>query len=218
MERMDLARGLPELSDFCSEGPEREGDARAQLLGADDPERFGLQHFIADSYFRTYGARVDHFADHLLGLRRANGPWLAGVGYTLVAAEPLFIEQYLDAPVETEMARRLGTPVRRDQIVEVGNLAATEPGAARRVIICMTALLNQVERTWVVFTSTRSLLNSFTRLEIPTIVLARADATRLPDRGTRWGSYYDTDPHVMTANIPLGFVHLVSKRRSGNGH
>ena len=82
----------------------------------------------------------------------------------------------------------------------------------------MTALLNQVERTWVVFTSTRSLLNSFTRLEIPTIVLARADATRLPDRGTRWGSYYDTDPHVMTANIPLGFVHLVSKRRPGNGH
>ena len=130
-------------------------------------------------YFRTYGARVDHFADHLLGLRRANGPWLAGVGYTLVAAEPLFIERSLqNAPVETEIARRLGTPVRRDQIVEVGNLAATEPGAARRVIICMTALLNQVERTWVVFTSTRSLLND--RAEIPTMTLARSGSVDAP--------------------------------------
>ena len=43
---MVLARGLPELSDFCREGTEREGDVRAQLLGADDPEHEGerVQH------------------------------------------------------------------------------------------------------------------------------------------------------------------------------
>lgn len=164
-----------------------------------------------------YGARVDHFAQRLVGLRRPNGPWLAGVGYTLAGSEPLFIEHYLDQPVETEIEAKLGTAVRREQIVEVGNLAALQAGAGRRVIICMTALLNQLERTWVVFTSTRSLLNSFTHLEIPTIVLATADPLRLPDRGQNWGTYYDTHPQVMTASIPLGFLHLASKRATANG-
>ena len=32
----------------------------------------------------------------------------------------------------------------------------------------------------------------------------------LPDGGASWGTYYASDPHVMTANIPLGFRHLKS--------
>jgi hypothetical protein len=95
----------------------------------------------------------------------------------------------------------------------VGNLAASGPGAARRLIVGMTALLHRLGRTWVVFTSTRSLLNSFARLEIEPMRLAAADPARLPDRGRSWGSYYANLPQVMAASIPVGFVHLASKFR-----
>jgi hypothetical protein len=102
----------------------------------------------------------------------------------------------------------LGIEVRRDQIVEVGNLAASSAGTARRVIIDTTTLLNRMNRSWVVFTATRSLLNSFLRLGISPVFLARAEPERLADRGISWGSYYDTEPQVMIANIHLGFVQL----------
>jgi hypothetical protein len=181
------------------------------VLAPDDAERPSLQRFIAEVYFRTYGARLHHFARQLVGLRRAQGGWSAGVGYTLAGREPLFLEQYLNRPAESEIAARLGVSVRREQLVEVGNLAASSAGAARRLIVCMTGLLHGLNRTWVVFTSTRSLLNSFARLDIAPIVLAPADPMRLVDQGRDWGSYYDTHPQVMTANIPLGFGHLRSR-------
>jgi len=210
---MDQAHFLPPNTvpegDYRPSQPEV-GEA-PEVLSTDHPERASLQDFIAQSYFRTYGARVDHFAHQLMGLRRPDGPWLAGVGYTFAANKPLFIEQYLDRPVEIEIAARLRTPIGREQVVEVGNFAAVRPGGARRVIICMTELLHELGRTWVVFTSTRSLLNSFSRLGIATIVLEPADPLRLSDGGAKWGSYYETNPQVIAASIPLGFLHLVSR-------
>ena len=184
---------------------------RLQVLDREHPDRASLERFIAESYAKAYGAHVTHYADYLVGLRNASGAWTAGLGYTSAGRDPLFVEQYLDQPAEDAIGSILSVPVERDQIVEVGNLAASASGAARHIIAAMTALLNELNRTWVVFTSTRALLNSFDRLEIATITLAAADPARLPDGGASWGSYYDTDPQVMTANIPLGFIHLRSR-------
>lgn len=181
---------------------------RFEVLDREHRDRQSLERFIADTYTAAYGAHVTHYAEHLVALRHSGRGWDAGLGYTLGGRNRLFVEQYLDEPVEAAISSALGATVERNQIVEVGNLAAAGSGAARRVIVRMTALLHELGRTWVVFTSTRALLNSFSRLNIATIDLGRADPSRLPDRGANWGSYYATDPHVMTANIPLGFLHL----------
>jgi len=184
-----------------------------EVLPAEHPDRLSLQGFIAAAYRRIYDARIEHYARHLVGLRDPDGGWSAGLGYTLASPDALFVEHYLDRPVEHEIAARLGIAIHREQVVEVGNLAASGPGAARRLIVGMTALLHRLGRTWVVFTSTRSLLNSFARLEIEPMRLAAADPSRLPDRGRSWGSYYANHPQVMAASIPVGFVHLASKFR-----
>jgi len=191
-----------------------EAKPRFEVLHPGHADRESLERFIAESYRRAYGARITHYAENLVGVRDQNGAWSAGVGYTLAGRDPLFVEQYVDQPIEATIAAALGMPIDRGQVVEVGNLAASASGAARRVIVGMTALLHELGRTWVVFTSTRSLLNSFARMRISSIVLARADPSRLPGGGANWGTYYDTDPQIMTASIPLGFVHL---RRAGAG-
>ena len=178
------------------------------VLGRDDARRAALERFIAQAYARCYGARVTHYADHLVGLERSGQGWIGAVGYTMAEAGPLFIEHYLDRPVEDEIAMRTGTAVCREQIAEAGNLAAPRSGASRRVIVYMTRRLHDLGRTWVVFTGTRSLLNSFQRLGIETAVLARAEPSRIPDAGATWGSYYATGPQVVAANIPAGFAHL----------
>jgi thermostable hemolysin len=210
---MDAAPARREKLPWFSVGIEKARDAafRLQILDRAHADRASLEAFIAESYAKIYGARLTHYADHLVGLRDAAGAWTAGLGYTPATQAPLFIEQYLDQRVEDEIASILNVGIERDQIVEVGNLAATASGAARHIIVSMTALLHELNRTWVVFTSTRSLLNSFDRLRIPTITLANADPARLPDGGSNWGSYYESDPQVMTANIPLGLIHLRSR-------
>lgn len=48
--------------------------------------------------------------------------------------------------------------------MEVGNLAAASPGAARLLIVALTDLLVALGYRWVTFTGTLGLLNSFQRL------------------------------------------------------
>lgn len=189
-----------------------------EVLAAEHPDRASLERFIAETYQRVHGARIRHFAQHLAGLKRDGRNWSAGAGYTLAADVPLFIEQYLDRPVESELSARLEIPVRRDQIVEVGNLAilGREEGcSARALIVGMGRLLQVIGRPWVVFTSTQALRNSFTRLGVTPLVLGAADPARLPDGAASWGSYYDNHPQVMAANIPLGLA-LVAPREVGS--
>lgn len=183
-----------------------------QVVARGDPRRAGLERFVARSFARAYDAHIEHFAEMLVGVADAQGAWSAGVGYTPAGSTPLFVEQYLDVPIEQAIAARLGVRIERSQIVEVGNLAACVPGAARRLIVRMTGMLHRLGHTWVVFTSTRALLNAFARLDLAPIVLACADPSRLADGADRWGTYYDTSPLVMTSNIPLGFIHFLSKR------
>jgi hypothetical protein len=93
-------------------------------------------------------------------------------------------------------------------VVEAGNLAAVGPGAARSMICSLAVLLHRLQLGWVVLTGTRTLLNAFFRLGLVPIALAHASPQRLPDRGRSWGSYYQTDPIVVAADITAGLLSL----------
>jgi hypothetical protein len=181
---------------------------RLEIVGPDHPERASLQQFISQVFFQSYGAQVQHFCPYLMGCKDSRGQWLAALGYTPAAQSPLFLEHYLDCPIEQEVAARIQTPTGRDEVVEVGNLAATHAGAARALIRHMTRYLHHCGFKWVTFTATVGLLNSFMRLRMQPAVLAMADPTRLPDKGVLWGRYYDTQPQVMMGDIAAGYAQL----------
>nr|WP_315392940.1 thermostable hemolysin [uncultured Duganella sp.] len=188
--------------------PRREPPFAIERFGPGQPGRRELEAFIAASFLASYGAEVSHFCDVLLGCRDGDGRWIAALGYTLAADGPVFLEQYLDAPIETALGGRAGAAVARADIVEVGNLASTHPGAARALIVSTTRHLHGLGLRWVAFTATVSLLNSFSRLRLQPQVLAAADPARLADAGRRWGSYYDTQPKVMFGDIRYGYAQL----------
>ena len=74
-----------------------------------------------------------------------------------------------------------------------------------------TALLHQLDHTWVVFTSTRSLLNSFDRLDTAPTFLAQADPSRLPDQGRSWGKLLRHQSPGNNRELSLGFFHLLAR-------
>ena len=163
-------------------------------------QRAPLERFIAQRFREVHGARIQHFCAHLVGMRDALGRWRAAAGYTGAASGRLFLEQYLDQPVEALLGAACGAHVERGCIAEVGNLAA-EAGMGRLLVPAIGAFLYRLGYRWVVFTATRELRNALRRLRLEPLQLAPALPSRLPDAGAAWGSYYRHDPAVMGGRI-----------------
>jgi len=61
----------------------RASGGRLEHFGPHDPGRAGIEAFIADAFLKTYGARISHFCDTLVGCRDDPGHWTAALGYPL---------------------------------------------------------------------------------------------------------------------------------------
>ena len=172
------------------------------LVAVDAARRAAVQDFIRDRFAAHYQADVRHFMPCLFGLEADDGSLHGAVGCRSAAVQPLFLERYLDEPIEHVIAARSGEAVERADVVEVGNLAARGAGMSRLLIVALTRLLATEGVRWVGFTGTPALINSFRRLGIALHRLAPADPSRLGADRDEWGSYYDAGPQVMVAEVP----------------
>ncbi len=172
---------------------------------SDSDRRKELEEFIGRRFAEHYGARIRHFMPCLLGLYDAERQLQAAVGVRCGQSGALFLERYLDQPIEQRLAAHGdGTPPPRARSAEVGNLAALGAGHARLLIVALTDQLAAAGFRWVVFTGTLLLLNSFQRLGVPLIHLGAADGQRMGAELADWGSYYATNPQVMVADVQAG--------------
>lgn len=127
----------------------------------------------------------------------------AALGYQRAGDAPLFLEAYLDMPVEQAVAEVLGRPVERAAIVEIGNFASDN---ALAMIELWGAAANDLggASEVAVATLTAPLRRMFARIGLPIVVLAPADPARLGRQRGEWGSYYDQDPQVCMGLIAEG--------------
>jgi len=180
------------------------------LASPGSARRAALEQFIRQRFEQQHGARIRHFMPCLFSLENQAGQLLGAVGVRSAGSGPLFLERYLDEPIQNAIGARLGhTEPDRDELVEVGNLAADSPGAARLLIVALTDLLVALGFRWVTFTGTPPLLNSFQRLGLTPIALGEADPTRMGAELADWGSYYDSRPLVMAGDIHGGHQRLL---------
>lgn len=180
------------------------------LASPGSARRAALEQFIRQRFELQHGAHIRHFMPCLFGLENQTGQLLGAVGVRSGNSGPLFLERYLDEPIQSAIGSRLGnTEPGRGELVEVGNLAADSPGAARLLIVALTDLLVALGFRWVTFTGTPTLLNSFQRLGLTPIALGEADPARMGEELADWGSYYDNRPLVMAGDIHGGHQRLL---------
>jgi thermostable hemolysin len=173
--------------------------------GPDGAARGELESFIRAMFQRKHGACIQSFLPTLIDLRDRAGQLCGVVGYRDAAQERLFLEQYLDAPVELEVARVCGQPVDRATIAEVGNLAASSCRAARVLAAQLPRRLVAAGHRWIVFTGTRAVRQLLASLDAPIVDLGAADPARLAAGAACWGRYYETEPRVLAGYLPLSF-------------
>ena len=173
-----------------------------EVYTRETPGRAHVQDFVRDIYAERYGAHISEFAPVLLALRDAQGALIAAVGYRCAALEPLFLERYLDVPVEQALLGLGVPPSARHNMVEVAHLVALRPGEGRRMMAELGRWLGQQGTHWVVSTVTRELRHLFLRMGIAPLALGVADPERLGDRAGDWGSYYEHEPVVLAVALP----------------
>ena len=175
---------------------ERPFDVHFSQPGAAD--RAEIERFIGDVFREAYGAEIKRFKPCLMSLRDHDNRLAAACGFRSAALEPLFLETYLDQPIEAVLSERVGFPVRRDDIVGVGNFSVAEPGMARYLITAINDHLHDTSNQWAVFTAVPVLRNAFIKMGMNPVILGDANKSRLPpEEQEEWGSYYAQKPQVM---------------------
>ena len=180
-----------------------------QLQGARIDERMEAESFVRQAFLTAYAARVEHFLPELMALRNSSGHLLGVLGLRHPGSGPLFLEQYLELPVEQILAAAISSPIDRNDLMEVGNFAVGAAGGGRWLITALTAYLHAAGHGWAVFTCGPMLQNAFDRLGIKLVDLAAADPVHLShEESLRWGSYYEHKPRVMAANVNQSYAVL----------
>ncbi|MBV1932298.1 MAG: thermostable hemolysin [Porticoccaceae bacterium] len=196
-EQATLAAGGVQVAEFA-------------LHSVTSMQRKQLESYIAKQYNGIYGATITNFMPSLLSMSRA-GQLQAAVGVRPASDETLFLEHYLDKPIEQEIAALAKLPVDRQSVVEIGNLVATGKGGSQLLFVLMTAVLEAAGFQWFVFTATPQVEKLIKRLHFCPYPLTYADARRLDNpccdatgsasQGESWGTYYDSRPKVMAGDI-----------------
>lgn len=162
------------------------------------PDRSDIEQFIHDVFASTYGADVQHFMPELVSLRDEEGALVAAFGLRKAAKSTLFLEQYLDEPIETLISKRFHQPVARAQITEIGNLAVSNPRNAGILIAHVIQHSLDIGIEWGVATAHHSLQNGLVKGGRDVFALQAADPARLnPVELTTWGTYYSNAPQVV---------------------
>lgn len=185
---------------IASRSPAAAFDVR---LYPQDRPRAGVEHYIARRYAQCHGARVSGFMPWLLAAERG-GRFAAVLGFRLAGDGVLFLERYLEHPVETVIAGSVRRPVQRDTVIEIGNLAASSPRASRLLITLLVEALRRGGFRWIVFTATRRVRELVQDMGFPLGVLAAADPVRLGEERAAWGRYYDAEPMLMVGDLAVG--------------
>ena len=171
------------------------------------PERALVERFITEVYARAYGARIRVQYPVLMSIRDRDGKLLAALGFRPAAEQALFLERYLEQPVESLLV------VPRSHIVEIGNLASAGGGTSLFLYAALAAYLHHKGFTWAVATGTGTLEQRLVQLGLQPRKLACAAPLSLQPADEDWGRYYEARPSVLAGSIETGLRRL--QRRLG---
>ncbi len=202
MEAIKIQSGAPH--DYAQQRKERFLTTHMPIRFDIEPsaEKDQVNSHVKKCFAEIYGAQVKTFEPYILSTFNERGI-VATIGFQPAATKkPLFLESYLDTPVEQTLTKCLNQPIDREKIVEVGNLSSSHKGSASRILFILSvAILHQAGFKWVTFTATKQVQRLLGKLNLETLPICEANPKRLADQGASWGSYYDDKPMVVVGNL-----------------
>lgn len=188
--------------------------AHVAVAAVDQPQREAFEAFVAGRFAQAYGARIAATYPLIAGLLAPDGEVLAAAGVRFAEHGPLFLEAYLDAPIEADVSRVLGCPASREAIVEIGAFASTHPAWSMQLFQALPPWLAAAAgRRFAVATLRPELARMLSRAGFGLRPIADADPARLGDDAAAWGSYYAGAPKVYAGRVGGGETLALMRER-----
>jgi hypothetical protein len=185
------------------------------VLDLAHPRRAEAERLIKRVYRECFRAAIGVDFPVLIGVADASGAIVAAAGCRLAKVGPLFLERYLDEPIERALARLAGANVERADIAEIGALATTGDGAAIALFAALARHLHQEGAVYAAATATRRLRRAFRAFGFGAREIAAADPARLAEHAKAWGDYCDQEPIVVAGRVEAGCARF--QRGAGAG-
>lgn len=163
------------------------------------------ERLIEAVYASTFSVRLAGHFPVLIAVVDEDNRVVAAAGCRRADDEPLFLEQYLDEPIERVLARQVNAPVARSEVMEIGSLAATGVGpAAQMLFAALAAYLYEEGAIYAVATATRRLRSAFRAFGFGANEIASANLAKLANGGAGWRGYFQHDPVVVWGHVASG--------------
>jgi len=187
---IDSQQGLPVTALF---------PGRFQVADRWSPVRPDLENAIRNAYGRHFGAAVSGFMPYLASYASDLGQGV--LGYRPASDGALYLENYLELPIESMLARLVRRPVSRDAVVEVGQFAVDDRRVVGLLFTELVPFLREQGYEWICFTATHKIRRLLEKAGLRGLVIATAREDAVRGESDRWGSYYDNDPLVVVGRL-----------------
>lgn len=167
---------------------------------------------IEGVYLSTFNVEIRSHFPLLIGVLNGEGTVVAAAGCRIASDEPLFLEQYLEEPIELALAHAEGHEIRRDRIGEIGSLA-TAGGGSPLLFSAIASHLRERGVSHAVATATRRLRRAFAAFGFGAGEIATACPAKLPNSGRDWGRYFEHDPVVVWGRVSAGLRRAETRAR-----
>ena len=173
-----------------------------QATEGDDLHRIACE-FTKDQYEARFGCTLTEFYPNTVSVYE-DGVLTAVAGFRGAGTGKLFLEQYLETPIEQCIWAKFTPPAERHEIVELGGFAATSRRAALPLMIYLAPALYELGYKKLVCTANKPIQMCLRTLGLDPIFVADADQGKLKTSDEDWGTYYNGQPQVFTGDIEAG--------------
>jgi len=170
------------------------------LAEPDSHMRKELESRIRTGFGQHFQACIEGFMPELAVYRHASSAE-GVIGIRNAGDEPLFLESYLDRPIELAVRQLAGTSVQRSQIAEVGQFVISDRATVADFFRDLVPFLQSQGFEWVCFTGTNRIRALLTRIGFEGCPVANATRDRIWASKENWGSYYDHEPVVIVGKL-----------------
>lgn len=174
------------------------------LYAPQDAGRADAELAVRQIFRKVYNADIDDFSSLLITAESQDCDEAsidAVIGLRHAGDEKLFLEHYLDRPIEQQLAQKHDLPLSRQGFIEIGNLVASRPGISRQLFIALAFALAEAGIEWVAFTATRQVSQLLHKLAMQPVVIGCAAEQAVVNGNSNWGSYYADSPSLCIGNV-----------------